>query len=48
VLWALALLIVGVRTVHGWTWGRSLTGVAFASAIAAGLAVAVSVLYALG
>src|SRR5205823_4265504 len=23
VLWALALLIVGVRTVHGWTWERS-------------------------
>ncbi len=48
VLWALALLIVGVRTVHGWTWARSLAGVAFASVIAAGLAVAVSVLYALG
>jgi hypothetical protein len=48
VLWALWLLIVGVRTVHGWSWGRSLSGVAFASAIAAALAVAVSVLYALG
>jgi hypothetical protein len=23
-LWALALLLVGVRTVHGWSWGRSL------------------------
>lgn len=23
-LWALALLLVGVRVVHGWTWGRSL------------------------
>jgi hypothetical protein len=48
VLWALALLIVGVRTVHGWGWRRSLAGVAFASAITAGLALAVSVLYALG
>ena len=48
VLWALALLIVGVRTVHGWSWRRSVAGVAFASAIAAGLALAVSVLYAFG
>ena len=48
VFWALALLIVGVRTVHGWTWGRSVAGVTFAAAIAAGLAIAVSVLYALG
>jgi hypothetical protein len=48
VLWALVLLIVGVRTVHGWSWGRSLAGVAFASVIAAGLAIAVSVLYAFG
>ncbi len=47
VVWALALLIIGVRTVHGWTWSRSLAGVGFAAAIAAGLAVAVSVLYAL-
>lgn len=23
-LWAVVLLIVGVRAVHGWTWGRSL------------------------
>ena len=48
VLWALALLLVGVRTVHGWSWGRSLAGVAFASGIAAALALAVSVLYAFG
>jgi hypothetical protein len=47
VVWALVLLVVGVRTVHGWSWGRSLAGVGFAAAIAAGLAVAVSVLYAL-
>jgi hypothetical protein len=48
VVWALALLVVGVRTVHGWGWGRSLAGVAFATVIAAGLAFAVSVLYAFG
>ena len=48
VLWALALLVVGVRTVHGWSWGRSLAGVAFATVIAAGLALAVSVFYAFG
>jgi hypothetical protein len=47
VLWALALLVVGVRTVHGWSWRRSLVGVAFAAGIAGLLAVAVSVLYAL-
>jgi hypothetical protein len=48
VLWALVLLIIGVRTVHAWSWGRSLAGVAFASLIATGLAVALSVLYAVG
>jgi len=48
VLWALALLVVGVRTVHGWSWGRSLVGVGFATGIAAALAVVVSLLYALG
>jgi hypothetical protein len=47
-IWALALLLIGVRTVHGWTWARSLAGVAFAGVIAAGLALAVSLLYALG
>jgi hypothetical protein len=46
VLWALALLVIGVRTVHGWGWGRSLAGVGFATVIAAGLALLVSVLYA--
>ena len=46
VAWALALLLIGVRTVHGWSWARSLGGVALAAAIAAALAVAVSVLYA--
>jgi hypothetical protein len=46
VVWALALFLIGVRTVHGWTWARSVAGVAFTAAIAAGLAVAVGVLYA--
>ncbi len=48
VIWSLALLVVGVRTVQGWTWARSLAGVAFASVIAAGLAVALTLLYAFG
>ena len=47
-IWALVLLLIGVRTVHGWTWARSLAGVAFAGAIAAGLALVVSLLYAVG
>jgi hypothetical protein len=47
-LWALVLLVIGVRTIHGWSWARSLVGVAFTAAIAAALAVAVGVLYALG
>jgi len=47
VLWALVLLVIGVRTVHAWSWSRSLAGVGFGAAIAAGLAIAVSVLYAL-
>jgi hypothetical protein len=48
VAWALVLFVIGVRTVHGWTWARSVAGVAFTAAIAAGLAVAVGVLYAVG
>jgi hypothetical protein len=47
-VWALALLLIGVRTVHGWSWGRSIAGVSFTAAIAAALALAVSLLYALG
>lgn len=48
VFWGLVLLVIGVRTVHGWSWARSLAGVAFTVAIASALAVAVSVLYAFG
>jgi hypothetical protein len=48
VVWAVVLFLIGVRTVHGWTWARSLAGVAFTAGIAAALALAVSVLYAVG
>jgi hypothetical protein len=47
-LWALVLLVIGVRTIHGWSWARSVAAMAFTAAIAAALAVAVGVLYALG
>ena len=46
-MWAVVLFVIGVRTVHGWTWARSVAGVVFTAGIAAALAVAVSVLYAL-
>jgi hypothetical protein len=46
VAWAIVLLVIAVRTIHGWTWGRSLAGVAYATGITAALAVVVSVLYA--
>jgi hypothetical protein len=32
VAWSLLLLLIGVRTVHGWTWARSAATVALASA----------------
>ena len=47
-IWAVVLLVIGVRTVHGWSWWRSIAGVAFTTAIAAALALAVSLLYAVG
>jgi hypothetical protein len=47
-VWGLVLLVIGVRTVHGWSWARSIAGVAYALAIAAALAVALTLLYALG
>jgi hypothetical protein len=31
-LWSLALLAVGIRSVHAWTWGRSLAATALAAA----------------
>jgi len=33
--WSLVLLVVGVRTVHGWSWGRSTATVALAAALPA-------------
>jgi hypothetical protein len=47
VAWTLVLLVIGVRTVHGWTWLRSLAGVGVATLFIAGLALGVSLLYAL-
>jgi hypothetical protein len=47
-VWGLVLLVIGVRTVHGWTWARSIAGVAWAATIGAGLAVALTLLYAAG
>jgi len=44
--WALALFVIGVRTVHGWSWARSVAGVAVTAGATAVLAVVVSVLYA--
>jgi hypothetical protein len=31
--WSVALLVLGVRSVHGWSWGRSLATVALAAAL---------------
>jgi hypothetical protein len=47
-LWASVLLVIGVRTVHGWTWARAVAGVGLAAVFTAALALAVSLLYALG
>jgi hypothetical protein len=33
--WSAVLLVLGVRAVHGWTWGRSLAAVALAGALPA-------------
>jgi hypothetical protein len=33
--WSAVLLVVGVRSVHGWSWGRSLATVALATALPA-------------
>jgi hypothetical protein len=35
VAWTLVLLVVGVRTVHGWTWGRAAATVVLAAAAGA-------------
>ena len=40
--WSILLLLVGVRTVHGWTWGRSAATVALAAAFPVLIAYAAS------
>jgi hypothetical protein len=42
VAWSLLLLVIGVRTVHGWTWGRGAAAVALAAAFPALIVVATS------
>ena len=37
VAWSLALLLVGVKVVHGWSWPRSLGAVAAAAALVAAI-----------
>jgi hypothetical protein len=41
-LWAAVLLVIGIRSVHGWTWGRALgaTALALVAPIAAALVAA--------
>lgn len=43
VAWSAALLVVGTRAVHGWSWNRTLEGVALAAAAPVLIVVAVSV-----
>jgi hypothetical protein len=38
--WSAILLVIGVRTVHGWSWGRSLATVALAMALPALIVIA--------
>jgi hypothetical protein len=42
VAWSVWLLLVGVRSVHGWTWGRSAATVALAAAFPVLIAIALS------
>lgn len=37
--WALALLVIGVRSVHGWSWARSAAATALALVVPVGLTV---------
>lgn len=48
VAWTVALLVIGVRAVHGWTWRRSLAAVAIAAGSLAALAAVVTVYAHLG
>jgi hypothetical protein len=40
--WSVLLLLIGVRTVHGWTWGRAAAAVALAAAFPVLIVVATS------
>ena len=42
VAWCVLLLLIGVRTVHGWTWGRATAAVALAAAFPALIVAAAS------
>ena len=43
VAWAAVLLVVGVRSVHGWTWSRALAACSLALAASVALVVALSI-----
>lgn len=47
-LWAFALLVVGVRSVHGWTWRRALAAVGISLGIALAIAALVALAVRLG
>jgi hypothetical protein len=42
IVWAAVLLVVGVRTVHGWTWARAAAACALALVAPIVLALAIS------
>ena len=42
VAWSVCLLLIGVRTVHGWTWGRTAATVALAAAFPVLIGIAAS------
>jgi hypothetical protein len=44
VVWSIALLAIGVRAVHGWTWPRAAGAVAIAFALSAALSYAAATL----
>lgn len=43
VAWSLILLVIGVRTVHGWSWGRAVAAVALAGVFPALIVAATTV-----
>ena len=45
VAWSVALLVVGVRVVHGWSWPRSAAAVASGVALVAALVTAVALVF---